>query len=231
MINLGYFLFQHLVTLMISLYLLTYLGLHKISSPHPIRSHQDVHPGSTLSPMTWRPSATRGRRISSWNSCQILFRTQFAATACRTVTTSSTIPRSQVKNSGWNERFSKLFSHMHFYFMWSWRKRLFRAAFTVKDSFFWSHEIVVTYVQSTSFVSLLDPKRNPWQFKKTETQHRLLRDLHLWEWTRYKYQNFLKFEQWLWHSWQRSRFQCQRARVRIQSSATFIGQLFTVNCL
>ena len=32
---------------------------------------------------------------------------------------------------------------------------------------------------------------------------------------------------WTWHSWQRGRFQYQRIRVGIQSSATFIEQLFT----
>ena len=36
---------------------------------------------------------------------------------------------------------------------------------------------------------------------------------------------------WLWHSWQCGRFRYQRTRFRIQSSATFIEQLFTVNCL
>ena len=36
------------------------------------------------------------------------------------------------------------------------------------------------------------------------------------------------FGQWLWHSWQRGPFQYQRSRVRIQSPATFIEQLFTV---
>ena len=35
--------------------------------------------------------------------------------------------------------------------------------------------------------------------------------------------------QWSWCSWQSGRFQYQRTRVRIQSSATFIGHLFTVN--
>ena len=34
--------------------------------------------------------------------------------------------------------------------------------------------------------------------------------------------------QWLWYIWQRHRFQFQRTRVRIQSLATFIKQLFTV---
>ena len=43
----------------------------------------------------------------------------------------------------------------------------------------------------------------------------------------------LKFDwgQWLWSSWQSGRFQFQRTRVQIQSSATFIEHLFTVNCL
>ena len=36
---------------------------------------------------------------------------------------------------------------------------------------------------------------------------------------------------WLWRSWQSGRFQYQRTRVRIQSLATFIEHLFTVNCL
>ena len=36
--------------------------------------------------------------------------------------------------------------------------------------------------------------------------------------------------QWLWYSWQHGRFRIQRTRVRIQSPATFIKQLFTVNC-
>ena len=34
--------------------------------------------------------------------------------------------------------------------------------------------------------------------------------------------------QWLWRSWQSSRFQYQRTQVRIQSLATFIEHLFTV---
>ena len=33
----------------------------------------------------------------------------------------------------------------------------------------------------------------------------------------------------VWHSWQRGRFRYQRTRVRIQSLAIFIEQLFTVN--
>ena len=37
--------------------------------------------------------------------------------------------------------------------------------------------------------------------------------------------------QWLWRSWQSSHFRYQRTRVRIQSSATFIEHLFTVNCV
>ena len=36
---------------------------------------------------------------------------------------------------------------------------------------------------------------------------------------------------WLWRSWQSGRFQYQRTRVQIQSSATFIEHLLTVNCL
>ena len=36
---------------------------------------------------------------------------------------------------------------------------------------------------------------------------------------------------WLWRSWQSGCFGCQRTRVRIQSSATFIDHLFTVNYL
>ena len=35
--------------------------------------------------------------------------------------------------------------------------------------------------------------------------------------------------QWLWRSWQSGRFQYQRTQVRIQSSATFIEHVFTVN--
>ena len=34
--------------------------------------------------------------------------------------------------------------------------------------------------------------------------------------------------QWLWRSWQSGHFRYQRSRVRIQSSATFIKHLFTV---
>ena len=37
--------------------------------------------------------------------------------------------------------------------------------------------------------------------------------------------------QWLWRSWQSGHFRYQRTRVRIQSSATFIEHLFTVNCV
>ena len=45
----------------------------------------------------------------------------------------------------------------------------------------------------------------------------------------FKEQNFTKFGQWLWHSWQRGRFRYQRTQFRIQPSATFIEQLSTVN--
>ena len=37
--------------------------------------------------------------------------------------------------------------------------------------------------------------------------------------------------QWLWRSWQSGRFQYQWTRVQIQSSATFIEHLLSVNCL
>ena len=37
--------------------------------------------------------------------------------------------------------------------------------------------------------------------------------------------------QWLWLSWQSGCFQYQRSAVQIQSSAKFIEQLYTVNCI
>ena len=37
--------------------------------------------------------------------------------------------------------------------------------------------------------------------------------------------------QWLWRSWQSSRFRYQRFTVQIQSSAKFVEHMFTVNCI
>ena len=49
---------------------------------------------------------------------------------------------------------------------------------------------------------------------------------------RYLFSSFEQLTgQWLWHSWQSGCFRYQRTRVRIQSTATFIEHLFTVNCL
>ena len=42
---------------------------------------------------------------------------------------------------------------------------------------------------------------------------------------------FVKYPKWLWCNWQSGRLQYQKTRVRIQSSATLIEHLFTVNCL
>ena len=37
---------------------------------------------------------------------------------------------------------------------------------------------------------------------------------------------YLIFGQWLWHSWQRGRFRYKKTRVRIQSSATFVENIY-----